>query len=413
MASDEKKIGIKAGIVWNTVGNFIYLFSQWLLTYVVVRALGYESAGIFSLSMALANSFFGIAAYTMRNYQTSDVEGRYSANTYIKSRYFTCAAFIVICFIYALVNGYDSYALACIGVYAIFKVTEALSDVYQGILQLRFRLDYVGISFAIKGIAEFIFFLIAILVVRDLLVALVVLTITSFAIVLGFDYRKACSGRNLGLTSFQAVKSLLIACLPMAIYGLLFNATGQIPRLFIESSLGAEALGYYTSVAMPVVIVQVSASFVFSPLVTPLAQYLHDGNNAQFTSMMKKVLLSIAVISVVSIVGFVLLGDWLLVLLFGESIAPYTYLLLPLVICTILTALAWFVASVVTILRNLNILVVLSAIGLGIVILGGKPFIDMFGMNGASFILAIALGVFTIGCSISIARITKKLLTSN
>ena len=407
METSEKRIGIKEGIAWNSAGNFIYLFFQWLLTYVVIRLLGYETAGLFSLAIAITNSFFGIASYSMRSYQVSDVNGDYSRNAYVESRIITCVGFFVVCVGYTIISGYDSYTAICVVVYSLFKVSEAMSDVFQGILQLRFRLDYVGISFSVKGLFEFLGFLIAILVFGDLLSALIALTVVSFAIVAFYDYRKAREGQKEDLAPFKTVKALLVACLPMALYGLLFNAAGQVPRIFIEWGMGAEALGYYTSIAMPVVIIQVSASFIFSPLVTPLAQYVSDGDRQSFLALLKKVVLSIAVIAAVSFVGFYLAGEWLLMLLFGDSIAPYTYLLLPLVGCTVLTALSWFIANLVTILRQLKALVIASFACLLIVLLGSAPFIQLFGMNGASFILIIALAAFVAGCLVPLVRFIR------
>lgn len=407
METNEKRIGIKEGIAWNSAGNFIYLFFQWLLSYVVIRLLGYETAGIFSLAIAITNSFFGIASYTMRSYQVSDVNGEYSKNTYVESRIITCLGFFIVCVGYTVISRYDSYTAMCIVVYALFKVSEAMSDVFQGVLQLRFRLDIVGISFSIKGVFEFLAFLAAILVLGDLLSALIALTVVSFAIVAFYDFRKAYEGKYEDSASFKTVKALLVACLPMALYGLLFNAAGQVPRIFIEWGMGAEALGYYTSIAMPVVIIQVSASFIFSPLVTPLAQYVKDGDRQLFLGMVKKAVFFVAVIAVVSFAAFYLAGEWLLMLLFGDSIAPYTYLLLPLVGCAVLTALSWFIASLVTVLRQLRTLVFMSFISLLIVLLGSAPFIQLFGMNGASFILIIALAVFVAGCLVPLFRFIR------
>lgn len=396
----EHPLSTKENIIWNSVGNFIYLVSQWLLTYVVVRTLGYESAGIFSLAMSIGTSFYCIASYTMRNFQVSDVVDEYSPNTYLLSRHLTCALSIVACLAFVLANGYDQYTLLCLMAYMLFKASDALSDAFQGIMQKKMRMDYIGISFAIKGILEFILFYAALVLVGDLLTAIIVLAVVSYGVIAVYDRRMALKNVTRGSSSWAQISSLLLTCLPIAVYGFLFNTAAQAPRYFIEGVLGAEQLGYYTSVAMPVVIIQVCANYLFSPLITPMAQHLHDGEVAEFMAILKKTLLAIIVVSVVAFAGFALCGEWLLTLLFGESIVGYTYLLNPLILCTILTALAWFLSAVITIIRKLMALLVASSAMFAIVVIGSVPFIELFGLNGASFILAIALAVFTSACAV-------------
>ncbi|MBQ3301868.1 MAG: hypothetical protein IJH04_06985, partial [Eggerthellaceae bacterium] len=190
--------------------------------------------------------------------------------------------------------------------------------------------------------------------------------------------------------------------LPLAVYGFLFNTMVQIPRLFIEGTLGTEQLGYYTTVAMPVVVVQVSASFFFAPLVTPMAERINSGDLPGFSSIVKKVLLFIAALSVVAAIVFGLLGEPALILAFGESIAPYSYLLPPLVACTVLTGLALFLAAVIVVVRRLRALLVSSAVCFLLTLVGSLPFINAFGLNGASFILIVSLTIFCISTAIAI-----------
>lgn len=405
--NSEQPLSTRANMVWNSIGNFIYLFSQWLLTYVVVRVLGYENAGFFSLAMTLGTSFYCIALYTMRNFQTSDIKNEYTPRTYLWSRYLTCTLSVIVSAVFSILNGYEPYTLLCIVVYTLFKSSEALADVYYGIMQKKLRMDYIGISFAAKGIAEFLVFLIVVVITHNLLSAIASLVMISFAIVFLYDRRMALLNVDQGDATWATVKALLIVCLPIAVYGFLFNTSAQLPRYFIELTLGAEQLGYYTSIAMPVVIVQVFANFIFAPLITPMAQHLHDGNRSEFNRMLWRTIIAITLISIAAFVGFGLFGNWFLIVLFGDSIAPYTYLLNPLILCTILTALAWFLSAVVTVLRRLKTLLALSSVMFVMITAGSVPFINQFGLNGGSFILALALAIFVTGCAASIFRASR------
>lgn len=387
-------------MVWNTVGNLVYFAAQWLLTYIVIRVLGYDMAGLLSLAMTIGTSFSGVATYTMRSFQVSDVVEEYSAGTYIASRGFTCAISLVACVAFEVVNGYDPFTFACIFVFMIYKIVEAISDVYQGILQKEMRLDYVGISLIVRGIASLVVFFAVILCTRNLLVALVSIVVMTSLVVVLYDRRKALARVTPNSKHFtrKSVVGVLVACFPLAAYGFLFNATGQAPRYFIELALGSSALGYYTSVALPVAVVQLSASFLFSPLVTPMAVALKEGKRSAFIGMFMKVMGAIGAVAVLAFVVAALLGGPVLTLMFGSSIDEYVYLLLPLVGCAVLTAYSWFLANVLTVLRKLRILIAMSLVSFIVVCASCLPALSVGGMNGATFSLIAALAVFSLGC---------------
>lgn len=412
---DKKEpLSVRSNIVWNTVGNFVYLFSQWILTYIVVKFLGFADAGVFSLAMTVAGVFAVVATYGMRSYQASDVEGQHPFRVYLCSRIVTCAAALALCAAFAAANGYSPYVFLCIFAYMIFKVLEALSDVYQGLLQKEMRLDYVGKSYLVKGIAILAAFLVVVVVSQSLLASICTMSIIMVLVIVLYERKRAAlfeekPERGQGHVSpKKSVILLLATCLPLALYGLFFTVMGQAPRYFIEMLLGEEALGYYASIAMPVVIIQVSGSFIFSPLVTPMAKSLSENNRHAFLSTVKRVVLFIAGLAIVSVVLGLLIGDSALVWAFGAEIEPYTYLLMPLVACAIFTCLGWFLASVLTVMRALKTLLITSSASMVIVLGGCVPFIHQWGMNGASFILVIALVFFSLVCMFAIGMDERK-----
>lgn len=412
---DKKEpLSVRSNIMWNTVGNFVYLFSQWILTYVVVRFLGFADAGVFSLAMTVTGVFAVVATYGMRSYQASDVEGQYSFKVYLCSRVITCIAALVLCLAFAAVNGYSPYMFLCISAYMVFKVLEAISDVYQGLLQKEMRLDYVGKSYLVKGIAILAAFLVVVVIFQSLLASICTMSIVMALVIVFYERRRAALFEEevKGVLDYSSLRKsvalLLVACLPLALYGLFFTIMGQAPRYFIEMLLGEEALGYYASIAMPVVIIQVSGSFIFSPLVTPMAKSLSENDRHAFLSIVKKVILFIAGLAIVSVVLGVLFGDPVLIWAFGAEIEPYTYLLMPLVACAVFTCLGWFLASVLTVMRALKTLLVASGISMAVVLCGCIPFINQWGMNGASVILVIALVSFSLVCMFVIGMDERK-----
>ena len=243
-----KKLNLKQNILWNSVGNFMFFFFQWLLTYITTKILGFYNAGIFSLAISISNVTNALATYGIRNFQVSDLDNKYNNKTYITARLFTCCLSIFFCFIYLLVVGYDLFTFLCILVYNIFKMSESYTDVFHGIFQKHQRMDINGKSFIFKSILTFVSFVICALLTHNLLISIIVMTIFSYLLLLFYDYKMSFAFVNYikENTNFNTIKLLLIETFPLAIYYTLSNLLPTIPKVALEKICGNELLGYYS-----------------------------------------------------------------------------------------------------------------------------------------------------------------------
>lgn len=46
---NKKRLSIQENIIWNTIGSIMYMVTQWLITILVVRIAGVETAGNFDI----------------------------------------------------------------------------------------------------------------------------------------------------------------------------------------------------------------------------------------------------------------------------------------------------------------------------------------------------------------------------
>ncbi len=81
-----------AGIFWNTAAVGVYACQSPVMLVFVSRCAGLADAGMVSIAFAAANIFWSLARYGVRNYQVTDLTGRFSLRTYIWHRMLTCAA---------------------------------------------------------------------------------------------------------------------------------------------------------------------------------------------------------------------------------------------------------------------------------------------------------------------------------
>ena len=61
------------------------------------------------------------------------------------------------------------------------------------------------------------------------------------------------------------------------------------PKIYAENIFGAEIYGYYASIAMPAIIIQVAASFIFTPLIPVFSEYYLNKDYKQFKKLMLKI----------------------------------------------------------------------------------------------------------------------------
>ena len=102
--------------------------------------------------------------------------------------------------------------------------------------------------------------------------------------------------KNLGITNKNNIIKLLIICIPLVIYGFLFNYVSMYPKVTLENILGTKMLGYYSTVATPALIIQVACSFIFSPLVSHFAELYDKNKIRELKRIMNKTNLLILII---------------------------------------------------------------------------------------------------------------------
>ena len=274
----------------------------------------------------------------------------------------------------------------------MFKISEAYVDVYHGIIQRGMRMDYIGKSFIIRGVVSNLLFIGSMILTQNLLISIVVLAVSSSILIFIYDRKKAKAFRSdPDTTSVKMVLALLIECLPLAIYTLVSNLVISLPRISLEDIRGTEVLGIYASVAIPAAIIQVVAGYIFSPMLTVFAEYISSKNFKAFNTLFLKTVAYIVLFSFAMILGGTLFGEFGLMLLFGDKIINYTYLFIPILVISSLTALTWFIGLLLTVLREFRGLIIASVVAFLTCLFGSAWFIELYGINGASLILIIAL----------------------
>ena len=393
-----REANTKKNMLWNTIGNGLYYVVQWLMTAWLVERLlpegGLYRAGLLSTAATVANLFIGLAGFGMRNYQVSDWKEEYNDRTYIVSRYGTVGISVLLALIYTAVVGYDGAQVWCIVWFLWYKMLEPFSDVFHGVLQKRERLDLVGISYTTRAILSLAIFALGLLWTKSLPGTLFTLAVGTTLLVLVFDIRLVSQRENKERTSKELVFSLLLKCLPLAVYSFLNGASSNIPKLFLEREHGTEVMGLYNLLNAPVLILQVGMTYLFAPFVTEFSKKLEKKDEKGFRQLAQRVLLLIVGLVAIGCLACLALGGFALKVLYSDpSVAEHKNLLYGMLLCVGVSSASIFLGMVLTVLREMRGLLVSNGVAIVASLLLSAWLVPRYGMNGTTIATALSLAI--------------------
>ncbi|MBQ8741514.1 MAG: lipopolysaccharide biosynthesis protein [Clostridia bacterium] len=410
---NQKVLSTSQNSLYNMIGTMVYCFCQWVTSALLVVHLSPEeisvsNTGLLQLAISVTNIFYAISTYNVRTYQISDTQNQYASGDYIGVRFITAVSAVVLCVGYVLVLGYSARSVLCIVFYMFYKLNETFSDVLHGINQKNHRMDYVGISYVMRGMASTIVFAFALITTGDVLVSIIAMAVVALLIVVLYDVKSTKQfGSIKPIFNKKTITALLITCLPAVVSSASFTAITSIPRQMLEGMRGEEALGYYGTIATPLVVVQVMATSIFNPMLTELAELYNEGKIRDFVKQIAKNLGLLICIAVIVCLCVMLFGKFTIGLVFGEKFVPYTYLMYGIIGCTTMYVISWLCTNTLIIMRKLKVCMIASLIALGVSALLAKSFINLFEMNGVSYSIIIAYIIHISVCSIIIYKNLK------
>ncbi len=387
---NEKNPSFKKNMLWNAAGNIVYLAAQWLVTVLAVLLGGLGDAGVLALAMTVSAGFQTLALFGIRNFQVSDIEGKYSDSTYVGFRSVTCAAALVLCLAFALANSYSGEVCHAIALFMIFRLAENYSDVLHGIAQNNGRLDIAGKSFALKGAGLLLCFVGGYGLFGGLLEGIALMAAFSVLTTALYDFtavRRVADFRI--FAPLGQCKLLAARTLPLCAYQFLYALILSMPKWFIELECGNEILGAYSSVFAPVMLLQAVGSYLYAPFTSVFSRLLSEKRRAETFGLFYKLSAAILGFFLITLAAAVLFGEWAMVLVFGEQIRPYVGFLIPILFANLAVMYLGFLTMITVVLRQISLNLISFALGAGA--LAFTPlWIRGFGANGASYALIVS-----------------------
>lgn len=405
-----RPLSIRANMLWNSIGSLTNLGCQWLITILVVKLSGdYEAAGVLALAMSVYNIFGPFAIYKMYTYQVSDVRQENTVGEYLAFRIVTSGAALIGSLIYGAAISSPRDTMVAIGLFTLTKIFGLLIDVLHGFDQVNGRMDYIGKSLMAQGLLILAAFIVLFGLTGNLNAALAGMAVVTIAVGLIWDLPRARQFGEIKIgISWSKTAHLLRYCFPIVIAGVACAAVPSIPRQYLSYLQGTSMLGIYASVAAPVAIIQMSASYIYNPLLSVFSTYFTERRTAELSRLFGKVLLGIAGLGLAFAVVLEFVGPWLLRLLFGESIGPYIYLMQPIILLAVISGYVWFFSDLLVVLRAFTGNVIGNVVALVVVVPITYFFVAEWDMNGVSLAGIAAYGVAGVIMALFILRVFRR-----
>ena len=291
----KPRLSVRHNAAWNLAGNVSYAGAQWLQLVIIARLGTLEQVGHFAYAAAVCAPVFMFSNLQLRSAQVSDASGRFEFREYLGVRIGTSTIAFALIALGALAFARSASWAPVVIVMALAKSIESVSDVFQGRMQRRERMDLAGQSMLLRSVL-LIAFCIAALGLTGSVVALTFAIALAHLLTLAFfDVRAAGSlGRiNYGLERTHPGLGRLVRlawrCLPLGIAMSLISLQTSAPRLVLGRFCGASAVGVFAAIVYLASVGSTLVSAVGTAAAPRVADYFARGDNRQFNRLLLNV----------------------------------------------------------------------------------------------------------------------------
>jgi len=366
-------------------GNGFYALSQLISFVVIARYFNGETLGVYAYSIALSVPLYMVGNLGYRSLFATDYREKYNPGYFLLARLFLSSI------IFGLLIAYGFFYFELMEFLLIYYCVIALKfidsnfDMLIGVKQREEKFGSIGFLNVLRSILYVVPIAIGAILKFELFLILsfVVVVWLVFYIYFSFGYisnRQRSSG-----DFFQLLVKVSVISFPFGLIPLLASVNLNFPRLAIEYYMGYEALAQYSIMYQLVFLGTVGVTAVGQAILPRLANLYGENKLDQWRSLIKKLFIVLALLSVfyVVLVGF--FGNAVVKFIFGSQYDFQAHYLVCMVVLGcfsyVLNLLSYAIQSVGN-FKNVSIISVCITVAHFLLIAMLVPY---FGVLGAIF----------------------------
>ncbi|MFN9614742.1 MAG: lipopolysaccharide biosynthesis protein [Dolichospermum sp.] len=413
----NKNITLRRNFSWTFIGNLIYSGCQWGMLVVLAKLGNPEMVGTFTLGLAVTAPVMMFSNLQLRDIQTTDAKNHYLFNDYLGLRLITTGLALPIILWITLATGYKGETAIVIILIGFAKGLESISDVFYGLLQKHEKMDRMAISVMMKGPLSLLMLSIGTYISGSIVWGVLGLVIAWACILLIWDipsYRwlinKFTSEGEIpdsleGKTAkprwqLGTIRKLIWLSLPLGLVMMLISLNANIPRYFLEHSLGKKELGVFAALAYLIVAGNMVVSALGSAARPRLAKYYAGANVSAYQKLLFQLVAIACLLGLSGILVAWVAGGQILTIVYQPEYAKYTDLLIWLMVTAGIGYVSSFLGEGMTAARYFRTQIPLFIVVTSTSAISSFWFIPKNGLKGAAIALMIAeivRTIFTLG----------------
>ena len=330
--TEQAALHLAPAIGISVFGQVIYLLSQLAILTSLTQLRGPAAVGEFGLAIALCTPFFMFVSMGGKSSQSSDVQQRYSFAEY--GGLVACLAClgVVGSLVAGLVFARTEHALLIVGIVALTKAAESVSNLAYGAFQQAGRPDKIAVSLMLRGALTVPLFIALLFAGVPVGIAFMAQLLVWAGVALARDYptasRIAAGGVMRPSFEWRRLFTLARETAPYGASLSLESLANSLPRLAVERAIGISAVGVLTVITYFQQAGSVLTSALTRPLVNRFAWLRHSGDTRGLRRTQLALLALVGSCSVAGLIFVAVAGEWLLRVLFGPELAQASGLLM-------------------------------------------------------------------------------------
>ena len=291
------------------IGSIFESMLSIVLLIVVNRMVGEAAGGVFTLAFSHSQLMYYLATLETRPIQSTDVEQKYSFASYFTLRGLSCVMMLVLSIAYVLFMDGDPFKKRVILYLCLYRMVEALLDVFAAMFQQHDRIEYSGKVSTLRITVSLVLFTAVLWITKNLewaCIALLLVTVVTL-FTYNLDKWREFPDATISFETSQ-LRSLLIACFPLFLSVFVMLYISNAPKYAIDRYCTDVVQNRYSILFMPVFVINLFSQFFFRPLLAPMASLWSRNDMGSFSRKLGTLLGEIAAITAVCLAGAWLLG---------------------------------------------------------------------------------------------------------
>ena len=404
----SKPLTLKRNFSWTFVGNAVYAACQWGMLVVLAKLGSPEIVGEFTLGLAIAAPVFMFTNLQLRHIQATDAKQQYLFSDYLSLRLIATTIGLLCVGIITLIAGYRWQVSLVILLVSLAKAFESISDVFYGLIQQQERMDRIAMSLMIKGPLSLLMLGLGLYLSGSVIWGVVGLVFSWAIVALCFDVRngksilknqqKTLDNNSIALSKMklklnwdlQKLVKLALLALPLGLGMLLISLNVNIPRYFIEQTLGERELGFFAAIAYLMVAGNMIVNALGESASPRLAKYYAEGNRHAFSQLLIRLVGIAVVLGGLAVLVAKFAGGLILTIVYQPEYAQHVDLFVWLMVAAGVSYVASFLGYGMTAARYFRIQMPLFSIATASSAIACFWLIPALGLKGAAIALTLS-----------------------